>query len=368
MTEQNLIPVAEPDLTGNELEYVSRCVRSGWVSSAGEYVTRFESEFGKFCAAEHCVATSNGTVAIHLALATLGIQQGDEVLVPSLTFVASANAVRYANAQPVFVDCDPETWTLSPEDVERKITPRTRAILVVHLYGHPADMDRIRDIAARHKLWVIEDAAEAHGARYRERRVGNLGTIGTFSFYGNKTITTGEGGALLTDDPQLAKRAAFLRDHAMSPERRYYHSEVGFNYRLTNLQAALGVAQLERIESFVAAKRKHAQHYARLLAGVPGLTLAPEAPWAESSYWMYSVLVQDDFPLSRDGLIAHLRAQKIDTRPFFVPMHELPAYARGERLPVAERLSRQGLNLPSSTTLTEAQIERVAAAIKSVVR
>jgi perosamine synthetase len=365
---EHLIPVAEPDLTGNELEYVTRCVRSGWVSSAGEYVTRFESDFAAFCGASRGVATANGTVAIHLALAALGIEDGDEVIVPSLTFVASANAVRYANARPVFVDCDPLTWTLSPEDVERKITPRTRAILVVHLYGHPADMERIQEIATRHRLWVIEDAAEAHGAEYHGRRVGNLGTAGVFSFYGNKTITTGEGGALVTDNPELAKRAAFLRDHAMSPERRYYHSEIGFNYRLTNLQAAIGVAQLERIETFLAAKRKHARQYASLLADVPGLELAPEAPWAKSSYWMYSVLVKDNFPLKRDQLAQHLRTLQIDTRPFFLPMHTLPMYSSSERLPVAERLSQQGLNLPSSTNLTEGQIERVAAAIKSAGR
>ena len=365
---QHLIPVAEPDLTGNELEYVSRCVRSGWVSSAGEYVTRFESEFAAFCRAKHGVATANGTVAIHLALTALGIQPGDEIIVPSLTFVASANAVVYANAKPVFVDCEPQTWTMAPQDVERKITPRTRAILVVHLYGHPVDMDRIQEIATRHNLWVIEDAAEAHGAEYRGRKIGNLGTAGVFSFYGNKTITTGEGGALITDDQNLAKRAAFLRDHAMSPERRYYHSEVGFNYRLTNLQAAIGVAQLERIEAFVEAKREHARQYASRLGGIPGLELAPEAPWAKSSFWMYSVLVKEDFPLTRDELAKHLRSLGVDTRPFFIPMHSLPMYARGERLPVAERLSQQGLNLPSSTTLTTDQIERVAAAIRSALR
>lgn len=362
------IPVAEPDLTGNELEYVSRCVRSGWVSSAGEFVTRFESQFAEFCGARQSVATSNGTVAIHLALAALGVQPDDEVIVPSLTFVASANAVRYANARPVFVDCDPQTWTLSPADVARKITRRTRAILVVHLYGHPADMDPIRELAAQHGLWVLEDAAEAHGAEYRGRKVGNLGTAGLFSFYGNKTITTGEGGALVTDDANLARRAAFLRDHAMSPERRYYHSEIGFNYRLTNLQAAIGVAQLERIETFLEAKRRNAQQYASLLSGVPGLELAPQAAWARSSYWMYSVLVNDDFALTRDELAVHLREQGIDTRPFFLPMHTLPAYASQESLPVAERLSKQGLNLPSSTTLTEAQVERVATVIKRAAR
>ncbi|MET0385347.1 MAG: DegT/DnrJ/EryC1/StrS family aminotransferase [Polyangiales bacterium] len=362
------IPVSEPDLSGNELEYVSRCIRSGWVSSVGEYVTQFEAGFAKYCNAEHCVATANGTVAIHLALVSLGIQPGDEVIVPSLTFVATANAVVYAQAKPVFVDSDPTTWTMSVREIAPKITPRTKAIIVVHLYGHPVDMAPILELAKQHGLWVIEDAAEAHGAEYHGQRVGGLGDAGVFSFYGNKIITTGEGGALVTNDAALRQRAGFLRDHAMSPERRYYHSEIGYNYRLTNLQAAVGLAQLERIETFLAAKRSLARAYAERLGDVPGIVLAPEAPWAKSSYWMYSVLIQDAFPLRRDALIAHLKARGIDTRPFFEPLHTLPPYAAGatpESLPVAERLAREGLNLPSSTKLTTAQVDRVVEAIRA---
>lgn len=331
----------------------------------GSFVTKFEAEFARFCDTEHCVATANGTVALHLALIALGIRPGDEVIVPTLTFVATANAVLYANARPVFVDSDPVTWTLSPQEVERKVTPKTKAIIVVHLYGHPVDMEPILELARKHGLWVIEDAAEAHGAEYRGRRVGGLSDVGVFSFYGNKTITTGEGGAVLARDRALHERASFLRDHAMSPDRRYYHTEVGYNYRLTNLQAAVGVAQLERIDQFIEAKRKIASAYAERLGDVPGLTLAPEAPWARSSFWMYSVLVGAGFPTDRDGLMAHLRSQHIESRPFFHPMHTLPPYATQERFPVAERLAQQGINLPSSTSLTLDELDRVATAIRS---
>jgi len=364
-TLKDRIPISEPDLSGKELEYAAECVRSGWISSLGAYVTRFESSFASFCGARHGVATANGTAAIHLALVALGIKPGDEVIVPTLTFVASANAVTYTGARPVFADSDAATWTISPQDIERKIGPRTRAVLVVHLYGHPVDMAPILDIARKHKLWVIEDAAEAHGTEYRGRRVGNLGDVGTFSFYGNKTITTGEGGMIVTDDDNLRARLTLLRDQAMSPERRYWHDEIGFNYRLTNLQAAIGVAQLERIETFLARKRAIARCYADLLADVPGLTLAPEAPWAKSSFWMYTVLVEDGFPLDRDRLAAHLAEQGIDTRPVFHPMHTLPPYRAAGPFPVAENLARRGINLPSSVRLTDAQIQRVAGAIRS---
>lgn len=364
--DHRFLPVAEPCLEGNELAYVTDCIRSGWVSSLGEYIPRFETTFAEFCGVRYGVAVSNGTTALHLALAVLGIGPGDEVIVPSLTFVATANAVRYTGATPVFADSDLVTWNLDPADVARKLTPRTKAIIPVHLYGHPVDLQPILELAEAHGVKVIEDAAEAHGARYYGRRVGSFGCLNAFSFYGNKIITTGEGGMLTTDDAALAERARFLRDHAMSTERRYWHAEVGYNYRMTNMQAALGVAQMEQIETFIERKRQIARLYNEQLAGVPGLVLPPEAEWATSVYWMYSVLVTEDFPLERAALQSRLRSQNIDSRPFFYPVHTMPPYARGQgqSLPVAERLSSQGLNLPSGVTLTERDVVRVAEAIR----
>lgn len=359
------IPVSEPLLDGNELAYVTDCVRSGWVSSLGEYIPRFEAEFARFCGVRHAVAVSNGTVALHLALETLGIGPGDEVIVPTLTFVATANAVHYTGATPVFVDSEPTTWNLDPAMLSRAVTGRTRAIIPVHLYGHPADLQPILEVAEGHQLHVIEDAAEAHGAQYRGRRVGSFGTLNCFSFYGNKIVTTGEGGIITTDDDALAGKMRHLRDHGMSPERRYWHPVIGYNYRMTNLQAALGVAQMERVEKFIEKKRWIAQTYNRYLGKVPGLVLPPAMEWARPVYWMYSVLVTDEFGLSRDGLMSHLRAQHIDSRPFFYPIHTMPPYWSEAAFPVAEKLSREGINLPSAVTLTEPDIQRVAEAMQS---
>lgn len=366
MTEQNekFIPVSEPLLEGNELAYVSDCIRSGWVSSLGKYILEFERLFAQFCGVKHGIAVSNGTTALHLALVSLGIGPGDEVIIPTLTFIATANAVRYTGAVPVFADSEARTWNIDPADLERCITPRTKAIIPVHVYGHPADMQPILELAARHHLMVIEDAAEAHGAYYKNKRVGSLGKVGVFSFYGNKIITTGEGGMLTTDDDNLAERARFLRDHAMSPEKRYWHTEIGFNYRMTNIQAAVGVAQMEKIEEYVERKRKIARIYNKALAGIPGISLPPEAPWARSVYWMYSILVDKPYPLNRDELMAALRARNIDSRPFFYPVHTQPPYNTADRLPVSECLSRQGINLPSAVTLTEADITRIASVIR----
>ncbi|HHY55465.1 MAG TPA: DegT/DnrJ/EryC1/StrS family aminotransferase, partial [Chloroflexi bacterium] len=268
----DFIPVYTPLLNGREEKYLLDAVRSGWISSLGAYVTRFEEAFARFCGVRHAISVSNGTVAIHLALHALGIGPGDEVIVPSLTFVATANAVHYTGATPVFADVDPVTWCLDPADVRRRLTSRTRAVIPVHLYGHPAPMPDLQALAAEHDLLVIEDAAEAHGAAIVGRRVGGWGRIGAFSFYANKIITTGEGGMLTTDDDALAARCRMLRDHAMPPQRRYWHDEVGFNYRMTNLQAAVGVAQMERIDSFIRRKREIAARYREELADIPGIT------------------------------------------------------------------------------------------------
>jgi len=283
--------------------------------------------------------------------------------VPDLTFIATANAVRYTGATPVLVDADPGTWGIDPADARRKITPRTRAILPVHLYGRPADLAALLALAAEHGLDVVEDAAEAHGARYHGRPVGSFGRFGAFSFYGNKIFTTGEGGALVTDDPRLAARARLLRDHAMDAERRYYHPEVGFNYRMTNIEAALGCSQLEHAAEILARRRAIAAAYDARLAGLRGLTAPAARPGEESVCWMYSVLVEPGFGLDRDAVCAGLRARGIDSRPFFIPLHAMPPYRTDAPFPAATALSRRGINLPSGTALTTAEIEAVCAAL-----
>jgi perosamine synthetase len=353
------IPVAEPALGDKELEYVVDCVKSGWVSSLGKYVRDFEQGFADFCEVQYGVATFNGTVALHLLVATLNLGPGDEVIMPSLTYVATANAVRYTGATPIFIDSEPETWNLDPTGVLGAITPQTKAIIAVHLYGHPVDMDPLRAIAAEHGLLLLEDAAEAHGARYKGRRVGSLGDAAIFSFYGNKIITTGEGGIIVTNNQQWAERAFFLENQGRYADNPYWHPEVAYNYRMTNIQAAIGLAQLERIDHMIAIRRRNADHYNRRLAGLPGLRLPPNKEWAENVYWMYSVIVEDGFGLARDAVRTRLRAAGIDTRPFFYPVHTLPMYETGQSLPVAEALGRRGINLPSAATLTAEQIDYI---------
>jgi len=359
------IPVSEPELGDEELANVVSAVRSGWISSLGEFVVEFEREFAAYCGARHGIATSNGTTALHLALVSAGIGPGDEVLVPTLTFIATANAVRYCGAVPVFVDAEPDTWTMTTAGLDSRVTSRTRAIIPVHLYGHPCDMDAITVVARRHGLAVIEDAAEAHGAEYRGRRVGTLGTVGCFSFYGNKIMTTGEGGMCVTDDPLLAERLRLLRDHGMDPKRHYWHDIVGYNYRMTNLQAAIGVAQVKKLPGFLEKKRRLGAWYAELLAPLAAagrIVMQPEAPWAKSVFWMCSVLLAEA-RVSRDEVRARLHDRGVDTRPFFHPVHLLPPYERRERLAVAEDLGGRGLNLPSGLGLDRSHIERVAKAL-----
>lgn len=367
MSERH-IPVSSPWLPKLAREYLLDCLDSGWLSSMGPYVHQFELNFSKLCGTAHGIAVSSGTSALHLALAAANIGPGDEVIVPALTFVATANAVTYTGAVPVFADIHPDTWTLDPTDAERRLTPRTRAILPVHLYGHPADMDPLLDLARSRRFLVIEDAAEAHGARYKGQIVGGLGHAGCFSFYGNKIISTGEGGMLLTNDASLADRAIFLRDHAMDRKLRYFHPEVGFNYRMSNLQAAVGCAQLEEIEDILERKRRIAEEYTMRLRGVSGLSLAVEAPWAKSVHWMFSVLIEEGFGHTRDAVIRALEVRGIETRPFFVPLHRLPPYASAESRPIAEEIARKGINLPSGPTMTDSEIARVYTALIDLVR
>lgn len=370
MSKLDAIPLAQPWLGKKERQLVNQCVKDGWVSSSGKFVAEFEKLFADYCGVKYGVATANGTTALHLALATLDIGSGDEVIVPTLSFIASANVVAYTGAKVVFVDSDTGSWNLSPAAVERAITKRTRAIIPVHLYGYPAEMDRILEIARRRGIAVIEDACEAHGAEVRGRKVGGLGTVGCFSFYGNKIITTGEGGMLVTDNPVIAQRARMLRDHGMSTKKKYWHPRIGFNYRMTNLQAALGVAQMERIEQILRLKIRNQRLYRSHLRQAPGVDFAPEAPWAKSVFWLHTILIDKRRSgISRDRVMRELLKHGIDARPVFHPIHSMPPYhnGAGRRFPAAERLSSTGLSLPSSPLLKPRQIRAVADVIKGLV-
>lgn len=362
------LPVTEPDLAGNEKKYVNEALDEGWISSNGRFIDRFEREFAEYCGTEHAVACCNGTVALHVLLLALGIGPGDEVLVPSFTYVASANSVAYTGATPILVESEAQHWNLDPKRLEEAITPRTRAIMVVHLYGHPTDMAAVEEVARRHDLLVVEDAAEAHGARVAGRTVGSFGVGATFSFYGNKIITTGEGGMITTHNRELAAKVRLLRGQGMDPQRRYWFPIVGYNYRMTNLAAALGCAQMERVETFIARRRELASWYHDSLAPAAeslGMQLAGEAPGTRNVHWLASLRVPAQ---KRDGLMRHLLAQGIDSRPFFPPLHTLPIYSdvryHGNRdLGVAEELGATGLNLPTFGAMTRADVDRVANAI-----
>jgi perosamine synthetase len=363
------IPVSMPDLDGNEEEYVVDAIRSTWISSTGPYVKRFEQEFSRLCNVEHAIPVSNGTVALHLALLALGIGVGDEVIVPSLTYIATANAVRYVGAEPVFVDVDENTWCIDPSKLENAITSQTKAIIVVHLYGHPADMDSINHVARLHGLAVVEDAAEALLAKYKGRLVGSLGRIATFSFYGNKVISSGEGGAVVLNDTDLAYRVRILRGQGMDPDRRYYFPVTGYNYRLTNVACAMLCAQLERIEQLVQRRREIFVSYSKLLSNISGLGLQPVAPWAEISPWLYCITVDAaKYGHTREELMSYLFEKGVETRPFFIPLHMLPPFRAShispDGLSVTERLGSQGINLPTFPKLTLEQIEYISAHIR----
>jgi perosamine synthetase len=365
---RSIIPVCEPTLGGNEAKYVQQAIESNWISSAGQFIRDFEAKFAEFCGVRYGIACANGTVAMHLAMATLGLEPGDEVIIPTFTMIATANAVTYCGAKPVLVDMEPAYWQMDIDQVEAKITPRTRAIVPVHIYGHPTDMDPLRALAQKHGLLVIEDAAEAHGAEYKGRRAGGLGDAAGFSFYGNKIITTGEGGMVTTDNRDIARLAWNLRDHAFSHERHFWHKFVGFNYRMTNMQAAVGLAQLEQLEGFVAARRQHALEYNCRLHGIPGIQTPQEASYAKNVYWMYGILVDEqEYGMNRDELRRVLADNGVETRTFFIPMHCQPVYweqYKGERYPVAEDLCRRGFYLPSASSLTIDEIDYVAAIIR----
>ncbi|KAF5437521.1 perosamine synthetase [Candidatus Methanophagaceae archaeon] len=362
----NMIPVSEPNITEKELEYVTDAVKSTWISSTGKYIDHFESVFADYIGTKHALTVSNGTVALHVALLSLGIGPGDEVIVPALTYIATANAVTYTGATPVFTDSEPDTWNMYPDSIERLITQKTKAIIVVHLYGHPCDMDKINSIAKRNNLYVIEDAAEAIGSEYENKKVGRFGDIATFSFYGNKTITTGEGGMVVTNDDELANKVQLLKGQGMSPVRRYWFDVVGYNYRLTNMQAAIGCAQMERIEELVAKKRQVASWYNELLADIKDITLPVEKSYAKNTYWMYSILINSESEAERDAFMEYLSKNGIETRPFFYLMTDMMPYKnyKSDDLTIAERIAAQGVNLPSSTLLEYEHIEQIVKQIR----
>lgn len=369
------IRIAEPSLTEEDVSYVVEALRSGWVSGRGPYVQGFEETFARWLGVDQAIATTSGTTALHLALATLGIEKHDEVIIPAFSMGAIPFAISYLGAKPVLVDSEWHTWNMDPSKIEEKITPRTRAIIVMHTYGHPADMDPILKIAQEHDLYLVEDAAEAHGAEYRSKKVGTLGDMACFSFFANKIITTGEGGMVVTNNVDLAAKARVLRDMAFEkdPSRKFLHKYIGFNYRLTNIQAALGRSQMNRIEKYIEIRRGNAMLYTSLLKTIEGITLPPEAMWARNVFWMYSILIDEKaYGMTSEGLMKILEERyNVETRPFFVPIHKQPVYEghySGQTFPVAEKLSAMGINLPSGNTLTENQVEYVANAIRETRR
>lgn len=359
------IPLCIPDLSGNEERYVRDVVQSTWISS-GKYVGWFEEQFAAASGTRYCLAVSNGTVALHLALLTLGVGLGDEVIVPSLTYVATANAVRYCGAEPVFVDVDPKTWCINAPGIDEAVTKKTKAIIPVHLYGHPAEMDEINRIAKSRGLWVVEDAAEAHLAKYKGKPIGSLGDIGIFSFYGNKILTCGEGGALTVNDSTLDKRARMLRRQGMDSKRRYYFPVLGYNFRLSNLACAVLCAQLERREEIIARRREVFSRYRELLDGVPGIGFQSTAGWVEVAPWLFSITVdKKQYGVSRDKLAVMLARKSIETRPFFFPVHRLPMY-RGvtKSLPITDHLAKTGLSLPTFPGMSDQEVEKVSSVIR----
>ncbi len=363
------IPVMEPYLGGNELSYVTDCVKTGWISSKGSYVTKFEEMVGKVCGTSHCIAVSNGTVALHLALAALGVGPGDEVIVPDFTFAASINSILYTGATPVIVDIEPETWTIDPKEIKKAITAKTKAIMPVHIYGHPCDMDEIMAIAEKHNLLVVEDCAEALGSTYKGRPVGSFGDASTFSFFGNKVITTGEGGAVIIKKPELYDYGKILRDHGMSPTKRYWHEVLGYNYRMTNLQAAIGVAQMEQFENFLNKRVTMAQTYNQAFENMTEIYPQPLKPWATSCHWLYTILI-DEKQMDRDKLIEKLLMNGIETRPTFYPLHQMPLYqkyAEGRTFTECLKVSRLGISLPSSVTVSANEISNISNRIKNII-
>lgn len=368
------VPVNQPLLDGNEKKYLIECIETGWISSEGPFIQKFEEQFARRTQREYGIAVSNGSVALDAAIAALGIGSGDEVILPTFTIISCASAVIRAGAVPVLVDCDPITWNMDVSQIEAKITARTKAILIVHIYGLPTDVAPILDLVQRYQLRVIEDAAEMHGQTYRGQPCGSFGDISTFSFYPNKHITTGEGGMLLTNDPHLAERCRSLRNLCFQPQKRFVHEELGWNLRMSNLQAALGVAQLERLDEFVALKRAMGKRYTKLLSDIPGLQLPlSQTDDADNIYWVYGIVLKDEVPCEAEAIMTRLSARKIGNRPFFWCMHEQPVFQKMGLFaqashPVAERIARRGFYIPSGLALSTVQMEQVAEALRAIMQ
>ena len=384
-----MIPVNEPLIGEKELEYVNECLRTGWISSAGRFIEEFEEKWAAYCGMKYGIAMSNGTTALQAAVRSLNLKPGDKIVIPTFTIVSCAQAVTYNDCVPVLVDCEADTWCMNVEQVREKVEDnyahgdgRIKAIMPVHIYGHPVDMDPINELAERYGLFVIEDAAEVHGAQYLSgrhskepawKRCGGLGHVSTFSFYANKLITTGEGGMVLTSDASLAETARGFRNLCFLPGRRFYHERLGYNFRMTNLQAALGVAQLERMDEIVAKKRWIGQAYTDRLGDISSLQLSVEKTWARHVYWMYSIVIDEATGINASVLAFRLRGMGVETRPFFLGMHEQPVFHDmglflNERYPVAERIANQGLYLPSGLTLTESQIDNICEIVRTVLK
>jgi len=366
-----MIPVNEPLLGAREKELLAECIETGWISSDGPFVGEFEKQFSSYVGTDWGIAVCNGTAALETALYAAGIGEGDEVIMPSFTIISCALAAIRLGARPVLVDVEPETWNMNVEQIESRITSKTRAIMAVHIYGHPVDMDPLLEIARKFGLLVVEDAAEVHGAEYKGRRCGSLGHVSAFSFYANKIITTGEGGMVLTSDKKMAERARSYRNLCFQPQKRFFHTELGYNFRMTNLQAALGVAQMEQIDEFISIKRRLGEYYRGQLSALNGIKAQVEKPWAKTVYWMYCIELDQSLEINADEMIAELKLRGIGTRPFFIGLHEQPALwklglFKEERYPITERISTMGLYLPSGLSLKESQIDEVVSTMRSV--
>ncbi|HKK16252.1 MAG TPA: DegT/DnrJ/EryC1/StrS family aminotransferase [Gammaproteobacteria bacterium] len=376
MTDNKYIPVNEPCIEGNERKYLSECIDRGWISSEGSFVTRFESDYAGFINVNHGIAVSSGTAALETALYALGVKQGDEVIMPAFTIISCAVACLRLGARPVLTDIDPLTWNMDVASVEARITEKTRVIMPVHMYGHPVDMDVLIKLARKYDIAILEDAAEAHGAEYRSRdnrdswyKCGALGDIAATSFYANKIITTGEGGMVLTNSGEFAERARAYRNLCFGTENRFCHTDIGFNFRMTNLQAAVGVAQLEKINEFLQIKASNAALYRDLLADVPGISFMKEEKWARHAYWMYCVILDSKYGVDAASLIRKLDKRNIGARPFFYGLHNQPALEKSglfknEKYPVTDHASKYGFYLPSSLSLTHGDIKRVTDILK----
>lgn len=367
-----MIPVNEPLLNGNEKKYLIECIDTGWISSEGPFIKEFEEKMSVAAGRKYGIAVANGSVALDAAILALNLGKGDEVIMPAFTIISCAAAIVRAGAKPVLVDSDPVTWNIDVNAIEEKITSKTRAIMVVHIYGLPVDMDKVIELAGKYKLHIIEDAAEMHGQTYKGKPIGSFGDLSTFSFYPNKHITTGEGGMIVTDDAAIADRCRSLRNLCFIPEKRFYHEELGFNFRMTNLQAALGKAQLERLNEFVERKRKMGKQYTQRLSSIDSIQLPPErTAYADNIYWVFGMVLKDSVPFDAAQAMKRLAAEGIGTRPFFWPMHEQPVFQKmglfaNEKYPVAENIARRGFYVPSGLAITSEQIDKVSEAVKKV--